>query len=405
MGKQHTSEMAATTFAHMPAGNRSIQRHHHGRGRDLNDTACALEIFTQIGAIRIGEALEDTYELIERIHTGQVGSVWRAVNRHTQEEVAVKRIPKFADNRDRPTTDHAIDKELRAMRRAENTHCVKLIEVFEALDEVQVVLEYMQGGDLFSRILEQNRKGVGMPEEEVKAMMRQTISGVKALHDKRIIHRDLKPENILLSGDKLSFKIADFGLAKTFPEETGAEETGAEEETGAQAQVETEAEMPAMLARTASQVGTPGYAAPELLEGTPYSYAVDVWSLGVMAYCALCGCTPFPINMEPDSVEKVLTGRYSFPARFGWETRSAASQDFVRSMLQVDPKERASLDALLVHPWLQAETTSTLQSEEQIEPERSMKEEFGYNTCSGFNVRNHMAQAGLIPRRNGVDWR
>merc|ERR1711977_417977 len=110
MGKQHTSEMAATTFAHMPAGNRSIQRHHHGRGRDLNDTACALEIFTQIGAIRIGEALEDTYELIERIHTGQVGSVWRAVNR----------IPKFADNRDRPTTDHAIDKELRAMRRAEN---------------------------------------------------------------------------------------------------------------------------------------------------------------------------------------------------------------------------------------------------------------------------------------------
>merc|ERR1711970_1213513 len=102
----------------------------------------------------------------------------------------------------------------------------------------------MQGGDLFSRILEQGR-GVGMPEEEVKAMMRQTISGVKALHDRRIIHRDLKPENILLSGEagNLSFKIGDFGLAKTFPEETGAE-------TEAEAQsLETEAEKPATLAR------------------------------------------------------------------------------------------------------------------------------------------------------------
>merc|ERR1712100_304712 len=136
--ENHT-EMATTTFD-MPQGEPSIQRHHHGRGRDhLNDTACALETFTQIDTIR---------------------------------------ITKFADNPDRPTTDHDIDKELRAMRRAAHDHCVKLIEVFETLDEVQVVLEYMQGGDLFSRILEQNSRGVGMPEEEVKAMMRQTITGV-----------------------------------------------------------------------------------------------------------------------------------------------------------------------------------------------------------------------------------
>lgn len=263
----------------------------------------------------------------------------------------MKVIRKAANNPDHPTADHDINKELDAMQRVADAHCVKLIEVFETPEEVQMVLEHMHGGDLFQRILTGNKdKPAGIPEEEVKKMIREIILGVKALHSNHIIHRDLKPENILL-GEHGTCKIADLGLAHLFPHERSATEAGST--TGGEAGTQTTA----TLQRTGSQVGTPGYAAPEVLEGVPYSYAVDIWSLGVVTYCALSGCTPFPTDMSPETVEKVRTGSYSFPLKFGWGRRSEASMDFVRSMLQVNPDDRPSLDALLAHPWLQEEST------------------------------------------------
>jgi len=346
---------------------RSLRNAIFNNKREQPQRVCDVvkEPFVQLEGVRVGEALTDVYELREKIGSGVAGEVWRAVHRETSQEVAIKLITKATDNLDHPTTDHDIDKELRAMQRAANAHCVKLIEVFETADEVQVVLELMQGGDLFSRILAKRRAGEAICEEEVKAMMRQTIAGVKALHDNGVIHRDLKPENILLSGAQagdLSFKIGDFGLAKVFEAQATPESA-------------TGRETPARLERTSSQVGTPGYAAPELLQGTAYSYEVDVWSLGVIAYCALSGCSPFPTDMKPNSVKKVLSGSYSFPARFGWDQRSVASQDFVKAMLQVDPEKRPSLDDLLAHTWLQMGDTA-------IELEQHLVETSTSRLCS-----------------------
>merc|ERR1712093_161553 len=286
--------------------------------------------------------VNDTFELQHKIGVGQCGSVWKAVHRHSGHEVAVKLIRKSASNPDHPTADREIDKELAAMQRVADAHCVKLYEVYETEHEVQLVLEFMPGYALFQHILAANKNrttgGEGIPEAEVKQIMRQTILGVKAVHDKHVIHRDLKAENILVCGEGKTFKLGDFGLAKVFAEET-------------------ETETPAALERTSSQVGTPGYAAPELLEGVPYSYAADVWSLGVIAYTALSGCTPFPLDMKPSTVQRILKASYEFPARC-WDTRSSEAQDFVRCMLQRDPDSRPTLDELLAHPWLQSESTT-----------------------------------------------
>lgn len=245
-------------------------------------------------------------------------------------EVAVKLLKKLGN-------EAVIDKEVDAMLRVGDAHCVKLHEVFETQTEVQLVLE-LCSGDLFCQLLEQG-SAVGLPEPEVKRVMRHTILGLKALHSHGIIHRDMKCENILLGGDG-QYKLADFGLAKLFPTE---EPSPAAHSTGT----------PKSLVRTTTQVGTPGYAAPELLMGMPYSYAVDVWGLGVVAYTALSGCTPFPLDMKPATVKQVRTANYAFPANFGWDKRSAESQDFIRQMLVPNPDERATLDELLEHPWLQ----------------------------------------------------
>merc|ERR1712199_93937 len=95
-----------------------------------------------------------------------------------------------------------------------------------------------------------------------KRLVKKICEGVKQLHDKQVIHRDLKPENILLvSPDNCwNVKVADFGLSRLFPEGSGRQ------------------------VKTGTLCGTPGYVAPEVLERVPYSYGVDVWSLGVITY-------------------------------------------------------------------------------------------------------------------------
>lgn len=325
---------------------------------------------------------------------GQVGSVWRAVHRESGEEFAIKVIDKAVKNIHHPTAMEDIRKELGAMQRlGDGEHCVRLFEVFDSGDEVALVLELMRGGDLFERIkYEQNRSGgAGIPEVEVKQMIRQTVLGMKALHAKRIIHRDLKPENILLdssAGQSVVAKIADLGLAKAFPEGTVNRTDKGEAETT----------VPGALERTRSQVGSPGYAAPELLQGMEYSYEVDVWSLGVITYCALSGCNPFPTDMQPATVERVISGTYSFPAAFGWDRRSLESQDFIRSMLKVNPEERPSLDALLAHPWLQVETIKAADSVPSEHSTQSVVE-----GCSQQRLNTTSMRTWLEMRTPGVD--
>ena len=76
-------------------------------------------------------------------------------------------------------------------------------------------------------------------------------------------------------------QVADFGLSRLFPEGSAREQ------------------------KTGTLCGTPGYVAPEVLNRTPYSYPVDVWSIGVICYITCCGFPPFPLDMNPDSVKKV----------------------------------------------------------------------------------------------------
>ena len=88
------------------------------------------------------------------------------------------------------------------------------------------------------------------------------IQAVKYLHSLKIIHRDLKPENVLLSNDII--KIADFGISIY----TGNNMRN-------------------------SFCGTPEYMAPEIVTGNDYDFSVDIWSIGIMAYELIIGCTPY----------------------------------------------------------------------------------------------------------------
>jgi len=144
----------------------------------------------------------------------------------------------------------------------DHPNVVKLYEIFDEGDCMYLVLELMSGGELFDRVVEKEHYS----EKEAADTIRPIVDALRYCHSMGIIHRDLKPENLLYANRELSaiIKITDFGLARFLEGE---------------------------LATTAC--GTPGYVAPEILEGKGYGKEVDYWSIGVIIYILLCGFPPF----------------------------------------------------------------------------------------------------------------
>lgn len=264
--------------------------------------------------------VENYYDIGDEIGQGQYAVVHRGTHNETGQVVAIKIIDKG------DTGMTVTDKEVAVMLRIDDPNCVKLYEVYETETEVQMVLELLEGADLFDRIINKQKYS----EAEAKILMKRVCLGVEHLHSKNIMHRDLKPENILLAtmDDDVACKVGDFGLSRLFPEGGPREQ------------------------KTGTLCGTPGYVAPEVLNRVPYSYGVDIWSLGVIAYITLCGFPPFPLDMQAESVKKVKTADFSFPSPY-WDDNSEECKDFIKKMICVDPDKRATLAEVLAHPWLQ----------------------------------------------------
>merc|ERR1711934_359613 len=268
----------------------------------------------------IHESVEEYYDLIEEIGQGQYAVVHRAEHKENGKVVAVKLIDKG------DTGMTVTDKEIAVMMRIDNPNCVKLYEVYETEAEIQMVMELLEGSDLFDRIINKQK----YPEPEAKELMKRVCDGVKHLHDKNIMHRDLKPENILLVSpdNDVDCKVGDFGLSRLFPEGGPREQ------------------------KTGTLCGTPGYVAPEVLNRVPYSYGVDVWSLGVITYITVCGFPPFPLDMQAASVAKVKNADFSYPSPF-WDNKSAEVKDLIKKMIVKDVDARFTLEQVIAHKWLQ----------------------------------------------------
>ncbi|XP_048512357.1 maternal embryonic leucine zipper kinase-like isoform X2 [Athalia rosae] len=182
-----------------------------------------------------------------------------------------------------------------------------------------MIIEYCSGGELFDHIVEKNR----LTETDSRKFFRQIVSAVAYLHSLGYAHRDLKPENVLLDRQQ-NLKLIDFGLC-------------AKPKGGMQAHLYT-------------SCGSPTYAAPELVLGNKYlGSEVDIWSMGVLLYALLCGFLPFDDSSIENLYRKILSGKYDEP---NW--LSSSSKKLIRSMLQIDPKNRITVQELCTHPWITA---------------------------------------------------
>lgn len=185
-----------------------------------------------------------------------------------------------------------------------------LREFFVESEYYYLVTEFVSGGELFDRIVEKTFYS----EKEARDLVKILLGAIKYCHDQDVVHRDLKPENLLLmsADDDASIKLADFGFAKSVTKDD---------------------------AGLVTTCGTPGYVAPEILEGSPYGKPVDVWSIGVITYILLAGYPPFHDESQPILFRKIRKGKYQYDSPY-WDNVSDDAKDFISRMLVVNPKDR-----------------------------------------------------------------
>ncbi|XP_062038697.1 serine/threonine-protein kinase Chk2 isoform X2 [Lepus europaeus] len=256
--------------------------------------------------------LRDEYIMSKTLGSGACGEVKLAFERKTCKKVAIK----------------IISKRKFAIGSAREVPCIIKIKNFFDAEDYYIVLELMEGGELFEKVVGNKR----LKEATCKLYFYQMLLAVQYLHDNGIIHRDLKPENVLLSSqdEDCLIKITDFGQSKILGETS--------------------------LMRTLC--GTPTYLAPEVLLsiGTAgYNRAVDCWSLGVILFICLSGYPPFSEHKTQVSLkDQITSGKYNFIPEV-WADVSEKALDLVKKLLVVDPKVRLTTEEALNHPWLQDE--------------------------------------------------
>ncbi|XP_045124343.1 calcium/calmodulin-dependent protein kinase type 1 isoform X2 [Portunus trituberculatus] len=268
-------------------------------------------------------SVEDKYVLKDLLGTGAFSQVRLAeVKDDPSTVVAIKIIDKKALK----GKEDSLENEIKVLRRLTHPNIVQLLETFEDKHKVYLVMELVTGGELFDRIVE---KG-SYTEKDAADLIRQVLEAVDYMHEQGVVHRDLKPENLLyFSQDEDSkIMISDFGLSKM--EDSGI---------------------------MATACGTPGYVAPEVLAQKPYGKAVDVWSIGVIAYILLCGYPPFYDENDANLFAQILKGEFEFDSPY-WDEISDSAKDFIRQLMCVDVERRFTCKQSLNHPWISGNAAS-----------------------------------------------
>ncbi|XP_029161877.1 serine/threonine-protein kinase 17B-like [Nylanderia fulva] len=202
-------------------------------------------------------------------------------------------------------------------------HCSRLVslhQVFETNTEMVLVLELAPGGEL-QMILDRDE----VPEErQVARLLKQILDGIAFLHSLNVAHLDIKPQNLVLTGEfpDCDVKLCDFGISRYISHGADIREI----------------------------LGTPDYVAPEVLNYEPISLATDMWSVGVLLYVLLTGCSPFGGDTKQETFCNISRCRLDFPDDL-FEDVSEEARDLMRKLMVKDPSERLTVTECLQHPW------------------------------------------------------
>ena len=264
--------------------------------------------------------LLDIYEVKEKLGNGKFGLVKLGINKQTKEKVAIK----IMNKKKMDTSDIELMRtEIEILKICQHPNIIRLYDIFENIDYIYIIMEYCPGGDLFSYL---EKRKVQIPEERAAIIMNKMCEAVFYFQSYfGVIHRDLKPENVLMTsdGDDGDIRILDFGLSKiSTPNEKCTE-----------------------------PYGTLTYCAPEIILDEPYNKEVDMWSLGIMTYLMVSGRLPFNAEDENKIARQIAFSEPDFENAECWKKISKECVNFIKKLLEKDPKKRMIIGDALKHEW------------------------------------------------------
>lgn len=254
---------------------------------------------------------EHTSREQEKVGEGSFGSVYRAVELATGQDVAVKILPIDSDV-------SMLKREIKILRQCNSPHIVRYFGTYTKDHDLWISMEYCNAGSI-SDLMEAT--GITLQEGELAFVCAAALHGLDYLHSLRKIHRDIKAANIMLNKHGEA-KLADFGVAT---------------------RVSTHS-------RRNTVVGTPFWMAPEVIQMADYDGLADIWSLGITAIEAAEGQPPRS-DMHPFRAI-FLIPKADPPTLASPGTWSNELKDFVAQCLIKDPKRRPPASALLQHPFI-----------------------------------------------------
>ncbi|KAI9019809.1 kinase-like domain-containing protein [Hyaloraphidium curvatum] len=288
------------------------------------------------------------YSIVRVLGRGTQGKVREAIHLPTGRKCAIKTIAKRAGD-----ASSVVEAEAGILRGLRHPHVIRLLDLFETSRSYALVFELAEGGTLFDRIVELRT----FTEEDAAVCLATVLNAVCFLHARGIVHRDLKTSNLQFRSQdpNAPLLILDFGIAKIND--------------------------PRTLLQT--QIGSPLFMAPEILQGKGYTKAVDIFSLGVIAVQCLTGRHPCAgYSDQADLFRRIMGGSFDFSEET-WDSISPEAMDFCRKLLAVDPAERLTADEAMRHPWIQQFTPPAylealrqvnIEAEEDSDPVRPASE-------------------------------
>lgn len=292
------------------------------------------------------------YERTQFLGEGQFATVYKAIDKKTGKEVAVKKIKLGNIQEAQDGVNRTALREIKLLQELDHENLIALLDTFGKESSISLVFEIMET-DL-EQVL--HEKKIWLSFANIKSYILMTLRGLEYLHKNFILHRDIKPNNLLLDKNNV-LKIADFGLARTF---------------GSPSRVYTH------------QVVTRWYRAPELLYGARmYGVGIDIWAVGCVLAELFKREPLFPGDSDLDTLDKITTvlgspteadwpgvGQLSDFVSFSQDTRQPFSEKFsalqpdaleiLETMLRLNPNDRCTCTEALNMAYFKTEPFPSL---------------------------------------------